>query len=396
MSAPDDMDIDVSGYDADESFLDLESDPDEPEMDLDAPPSPPADISGLESLSSVPFDASQSFDASHAEDTPTFNIFQALLNHIEVVYELARHLDADAFINLYSLSRRFHNLVNDKFVTSIERNALTNARESAGIFQFQCYRDLCLYDPQLAVNAALEGKRYQARDVPSFRWLRMVIYREWTVSSIMIAMAEAGHMLPANMSLVLKKIWFLMDMPDNARRIGTIHNEQLWSNDDLLMATMFFIKLDMRCTDPMDGGMRPVVRKLLMAQPSLSTTEAALHRTQLRDMYDFTQLYVEWRMRVMQNPTNDKSLFGMPVHEAGRLQYEGRVADPSRPLLLRPDQLVMKEGIRRDLRLDRWYLDMLLWGYIDEDTGEDVYPPSVRKAKWEREHRAKEQVEIEK
>jgi hypothetical protein len=353
---------------------------------------PPGSPDTMSSYSSP--ETSPSPERMEIDEQPSFNIFQALLRNPEAFYEFTRHLDPEEFVILYSICRPFFVLVNNNFTTCMERNAQTTAPESAAIFPFNCYRSLCQYDPLLTRNEAMEKRTtYQARDVPSFRWLRFIRFRENTVDSIMLHMAEAGHLLPSNASLTLKKIWFLMDFPDNARRIGTIHNEGLWTNDDLLLATMFFIKLDMRCTDPMDGGNRPVIRRLLMAQPTLSAVDMVLQRKQMRDMYDFFQMYVEWRVVAgfpqtdLTSPHFDWTVFGMPLTSAGSLQFEGRVGDPDSAKLLRPDELVMKEGIRRELRMNRWYLDLMLWGHVDEETGENIWPPSAQKRMAEKEQK---------
>lgn len=313
-------------------------------------------------------------------------IFRAILSQPEILYYFTSFLDVDEFVILYSLSKRFHELINEALTTCIERNARRHAPESLAVFPFRCYRSLCIFDPHLRHNNSVEQRtgQPQARDVPSFRWLRMIMFREETVESIMLQMAEAGHLLPCDASLTLKKIWFLMDIPDTARRVGTVHNDEIWSNEDLLLATMFFIKLDMRCTDPMDGGAKPVIRKLLMAQPTLSAVDMVLQRRQMRDMYDVVQLFVEWR-KLVPDFTGEDSVFGMPALSAGSLQFEGRVADPRRYKLLRPDEIVLKESVRRNMRLNQWYMDLMLWGNIDEDTGENIWPPSVRKMMAERE-----------
>jgi hypothetical protein len=43
----------------------------------------------------------------------------------------------------------------------------------------------------------------------------------------MTIMAEDGVPLPRRCELAVKRMWFLMDIPDNARRIVYIHSEKL-------------------------------------------------------------------------------------------------------------------------------------------------------------------------
>lgn len=45
----------------------------------------------------------------------------------------------------------------------------------------------------------------------------------------------------------------------------------------------------------------------------------------------------------------------------------------------------MREGVRRGLGLERYYMDMILHGYIDRNTWEDVWIPGQVKARKARE-----------
>lgn len=45
----------------------------------------------------------------------------------------------------------------------------------------------------------------------------------------------------------------------------------------------------------------------------------------------------------------------------------------------------MSEGVRRGLGLERYYMDMMLHGYIDKNTWEDVWTPAQVKARKARE-----------
>ena len=307
-----------------------------------------------------------------------------LLTRHELASELTRFLDVEEFVVLYSLSAPFHRLVNYRFSTCLERNAETNAPESAAVFPWRSYRPLCMYDPMrnvLEQPDATTGKA-RVRDVPSFRWLRMIYFREETVDAIILEMAEAGHRLPAGTSVMLKKLWFLMDYPDTARRIGIVHNSRVWSDRELLLATLFFVKLDMRFTDPLDGAAKLFLRKMMMAQKSLSVLAAVLQRRAMTTMYDFMRMFVEWRIRITDVGVAE-TVFGIPAEWGGRLMQEGWTHGPVSSNLMAPDELIMKEGIRRDLRLNRWYLDMLLWGNIDLETREDIWPPSMEQRRAE-------------
>ncbi|KAK5275535.1 GTP cyclohydrolase 1, partial [Cryomyces antarcticus] len=95
-------------------------------------------------------------------------------------------------------------------------------QDAEAIFPFKAYGPLCIVDPAHRPNAERPG---EVRKVPSFRWLRMVVFRERVVSDIIALLAQQGHRLPVSTArAALKKCWFLMDIPTNAGRIGLLHN----------------------------------------------------------------------------------------------------------------------------------------------------------------------------
>ena len=199
----------------------------------------------------------------------------------------------------------------------------------------------------------------------------MILFREKVVDEIIQCMAEEGHRLPKRTSLVLKKIWFTMDISDTTRRIGLFHNKSFWPNADLFIATLFSLKLDMRLTDPVDGNGEIGIRKMLLAHRSLSTMWRVLMREELLTQLDMVQMYIRWKYRPRQEHRHMR-LFGVPPREMGMLSCEGWGNSNKR--LLRPDELVMREAVRRDMSLHKNYLDMMLWGHIDRRTGLDWWP----------------------
>lgn len=75
--------------------------------------------------------------------------------------------------------------------------------------------------------------------------------------------------------------------------------------------------------------------------------------------------------------------FGVPLKEVGATSFEGfdngfpynHIAEPR--TLLQPDELVMRESIRRGLQFQRWYTDFIMWGYVDPRTGQEIQAPRV-------------------
>ncbi|KAI4131113.1 MAG: hypothetical protein LQ347_003111 [Umbilicaria vellea] len=304
---------------------------------------------------------------SHETNTNRFSVFQALLSYPELTFEVAKQLDVEDLISLYAISKEFHLMLDSRFTTMILSQSLGKAAESSRTFLFKCYRNLCTYDPGARPNLEIPG---QVRHVPSFRWLRMVLFREKVVHEIIACLAAEGHFLPKRASLVIKKIWFMMDIPDNLRRIGLIHNKTFWEDRDLFVATWFFIKLDMFLTDPVDGNGETRLRKMLFAQRSLSILWKVLKREQMATPYEMMQMFVRWRYHP-EPRHRGMSICGVPANKLGTGELEGWGTGTA--VLLRPDELVMREAIRRKMGLHQKYMDMMLWGYIDKKTGEDIW-----------------------
>lgn len=336
-------------------------------------------------------------------DLRKFSVFKALLKHPDLTFEMTKHLDVEDLISLYAISRDFHLLANTSFTTMILGQSVGKAAESSRTFIFRCYKNLCIVDPAARPNESVVARPRESgpltnaasvtgftsiadesiRGVPSFRWLRMVLYRESVVDGILGCLAAEGHRLPRRASLVLKKIWFTIDISDNARRIGLMHNKQFWGNKDLFIATMFFLKLDMRLTDPMTGNGETGLRKLLLAQRSLTTLLHTLQRRTLTSQLELLRLIIRHHYRPPRS-LNGQSVCGIPAAQIGKLQYEGwGVGKPS--LFIPVEQLVMREAVRRGLGLERYFMDMMLHGYIDKKTWEDVWTPKQVKARKARE-----------
>lgn len=305
-----------------------------------------------------------------------FSIFEALLNHAELIFEFSKHLDVDDLVSLYSISKDFHSLVNKRFTHMLRLQTTRKALESSRIFIFRCYQSLCQRDP---AKRPLERLPRMVRWVPTFRWLRMILFRERIVTDIIGCLADEGHFMPRRVSLTIKKIWFTIDIGDNLHRIGTIHNRRFWTDEDLYLATLFFIKLDLCFTHPVTGNGEVGVRKMLLGQRSLSTLFLVLKRQQLLNQSELMGMLVKWDFQLTaQQREEKKSLWGVPQYKAGVLSLEGWVRKGQK--LKQVDELVMREAIKRKLHLHDKYMDMVLYGYVNKSTFEDVWHPQESRA----------------
>jgi hypothetical protein len=309
-------------------------------------------------------------------DVNQFSVFVAILNYPELTLEIAKNLDIEDLISLYAISKGFHMLVNTRFTAMIKAQWYGKAYESGYTFIFRCYKSLCMRDPVRRIN---ETRPNEVRFVPSFRWLRMILFREAVVDDIMRSMAREGHRMPRRMTVIIKKIWFTMDIGDNSRRIGLLHNVRFWSSKDLYFATMFFLKLDMRLTNPATGNGELGLRKMLLRQRSLSTLSKVLNREEMRTQLDMLRMIV----RFSYEPENHKemSIMGVPPEEIGKLQYEGWGLKKTK--FIGVDELVMREAVRRKLNLQNHYVTMMIWGYINKQRWEDIRTPMPKPAESE-------------
>ena len=306
--------------------------------------------------------------SSHEFESRSFNIFSSLLKYPELTLEFSKQLDIEDLISLYAISKEFHFLVNVRFTTMILGQAKAKASESSKTFIFRCYKSLCIRDPTRRLN---ESKPDEFRFIPSFRWLRMILFREAVVDDILRSLAAEGHRLPKRARLTIKKIWFTIDISDNARRIGLMHNTTFWSNMDLFLATMFFIKLDMRLTHPTAGNGEVGLRKMLLGQRSLSMLAKVLRREEMKTQVDMLRMIVRFNYEPPRHRQMD--IMGVPSHEIGRLQYEGWGARKTK--FIKIDELVMREAVKRRLNFQKYYLDMMIYGYINKTTFQDIRTP---------------------
>lgn len=303
-----------------------------------------------------------------APPRPPFDIFGAILTHPDVTLYLATHLSFPALLTLYCSSRPFHRIANQRFTALILGNASVHTPSALRAFPFRCYRRLCRGDPARRPHEQHAGK---LRIVPSFRYLQMVLWRQHVVEEILALLQVQGLVMPARTVETLCKLWFMMDLPDNRRRIGLVRNTVIWDDGDLWRATEFFIKLDMRFTHPESGSGSGDLRKLMMAQRSLSTLWRVLKREECRTQLEVLRMAV--RTHYIPPSHRHLPILGVPPNRIGALQWEGYGARPGKRLL-QIHQLVMREGIRRELPLQTWYLDMALDGFVDKkEEGEHLW-----------------------
>ena len=204
----------------------------------------------------------------------------------------------------------------------------------------------------------------------------MVLYREAVVDDIMRSLILTGHRLPKRATLAIKKSWFTIDISDNNRRVGLMHNINFWTKKDLFLATMFFLKLDMRLTNPSTGNGELGLRKLLLGQRSLSTLMRVLKREEMRTQLDMLRMLL--RFKYEPEHLGGLSVLGVPPEEVGKFKYEGWGVGQRKFIGI--DALVMKEAVRRKLHLQNHYVDMMIYGCINKRSWRDIRTPTSKPA----------------
>nr|OQO23608.1 hypothetical protein B0A51_08065 [Rachicladosporium sp. CCFEE 5018] len=353
-----------------------------------------------------------------------FNLLDALCQHNNLMLLLTSYLNIPALIHLYAMHKPFHHTFNCHHTAYILAIMRTWAPNADRIFPWRTYQRLCVKDPRQRQKSRLLGKEgrvmYQhedLRDVPSLRWLQMVIYREGVCRDIVITLVQKGLRCPYSTSVSLKRTWFLLDLPLNAHRIALIRSPTYFPAPHLRLLTHFFLKLDMHLTDPI-GGTMPAnhpdqlrfpnrfarqaftgkqLRETLLAEKSLTPLWRVVRGWSpdpgqprvVMDRLDMLKLWVRFyynRPEGQNGAMKDQKIMGVPWWECGTAGLE-RVGQPyvmgegteekpwvlakpgevhRRPdPLLRPDQLVMREGVRREMGLHHLWVRMMTWGFHD-------------------------------
>lgn len=292
-----------------------------------------------------------------------FNIIEALTKNPEICLEVIGYLGPAALLQLYSVSKSFHVFVNGHFIDAIMNVASRCAPEAALLYPGRCYPRLCISPPRTGkVPPPLIRFALLPAKVPSIRWLFMITYREQVTEGILSTLAKVGYELPERCGLVIKKVWFLMDIPDNTRRMWTVQNKNIWPDIDLFLAVLFFVKLEMYL-EAVYGEKCNLVRRLLLARPSLSLLYNVICKTALTSDFDIFQEYLRWKYLPLPHEMN-MDIFEVPAAQIGRFQYEAYGKRGLRvPLFQTPDELILRECVARGLDVTLIHVDFFFSDY---------------------------------
>lgn len=311
-----------------------------------------------------------------------FNVYKAILRHPNLFFQFALRLPYPSIIDLYAIDKEFHYRLNLYSVSLIHDYARYHAPLAGYVFSWVLYPRLCISDPMLR---PMDEREWLARDVPGFRWVGMILWRQNTVRSILTTLSLEGHRVPASCEGALMKFWGLMELSTTKLRLSFLEDNEIWTDTDIINIQLFFVKLDMRFSDPILGNGVCQLGSLLLGQRSLSTLWKVLSG-KLKLDYDNTsdivvKTYLSEDLDVEAHPwLEDEGDTGVPEEQWGLLNLEGWHEDGIK--MEHAVNMVITEGVRRGLNVQQYYLDFVMYGWVDEKTGENFpIPRQLRRDK---------------
>jgi hypothetical protein len=328
---------------------------------VETPPPPSAPSQLPTSHGNLPA-AYRSFSGPRA----AFNIYKSLLRHPNLFFQFCIRLPYASMVSLYAIDKEFHYRLNKYSVGLIHEYALYHAPVASKIFAWILYPELCISDPMLR---PMDGRAWLARDVPGFRWVGMVLHRQRVVRGILTCLAVEGHRVPRLAFAVLCKFWGVMECKTTKLREVFLQDTAIWSDEEILILQLFLVKLDMRFSDPILGNGIGELGHMLLTQRGLGmlykvlTGEMKLDYDKVTDL--LVRTYLSEDLDLDTHPWLDDEIDnGVPEECWGLMSREGWHMDGKR--MESAVDMVITEGIRRGLDVQKYYLDFVLYGFVDE------------------------------
>ncbi|KAH7318497.1 hypothetical protein B0I35DRAFT_503022 [Stachybotrys elegans] len=314
------------------------------------------------------------------------NLIARICHYPELAVELGKHLQPEDILNLYSISKAFHYTIKAHLMSTVKAWVRYQAPEAARIFPYNLYEKHLVPDPRghswQQLNVQTPGSmsenpstKQTVRLVPGLKYVQMILIRNRCCWELIAIMARNGHRMPASMHKTLLRIWFIMELPVNAHRQAFMRDHSIWANEDVYNAQLFFIKLCMLFNDPIYGPGAPDLMQLFMGQRGLFPLWQLLMRKRYVSLSEIVQLKVRYDFQVPARVASVQTthVHGVPFSEVGR-DHRENWGKEGNIHLMRPDELIVFEAVRRKLDLHTHLMHMVLWGYIDWNTGENLVP----------------------
>lgn len=328
---------------------------------VEAPPTSSTHLQAPASHSNLPL-AYSSFSGPRA----AFNIYKSLLRHPNLFFQFCIRLPYASIVSLYAIDKEFHYRLNKYSLGLIHEYALYHAPVASTVFAWILHPQLCISDPMLR---PMDGRVWLARDVPGFRWVGMVLHRQRVVRGVLTRLAMEGHRVPRVAFAALCKFWGVMECKTTRLREAFLRDAAVWSDEEILVLQLVLVKLDMRFSDPVLGNGIAELSRMLLTQKGLDmlygvlTGELRLDYDKLTDI--LVRTYLSEDLDLDTHPWLDDELDnGVPEECWGLLSREGWHVDGER--MESAVDMVITEGIRRGLDVQKYYLDFVLYGFVDE------------------------------
>lgn len=338
------------------------------------------------------------------------DVLTLLCHSSELAVEIGKYLSPGDIVSLYSTSKAFHEAVDQYMSASVRAWIVHKAPEAGKTFDFRLYKRHLIADPagrtwgyQYDISAKnRDGKSHapfsvpghtvdaekagEVRAVPGLRYLQLVVGRDRYCREIRAILARNGHRTPSSMHSTLLKLWLCLDVPTSVQRAALLRNQDSWADTDLYNAQLLFVKLGMHFNDPIYGPNTYELLHLMMGQKGLYPLWQLLMRKHFTRLSEIIALKVRYDFQVATSPADPhvrgayhwsseyfgSSIHGVPYEEVGKMHLEGW--GQGRRHLQRPDELVPVEAVARGLELDTHLMAMMMWGYVDWNTGENLVP----------------------
>ncbi len=325
--------------------------------------------------------------AEASDQSSSFDLIGSICTSADLAVDVCKHLRPREIVIFYSISKDFHDVMNTFMQSCMMAIARHKTPVAARVFHPRLYRHICIRDPEgrpkdpayhdlSHLSDGVERppiRNMETRLVPGLKWLQMVYQRGKRVRDIIASMARRGHRLAKGSNFTLCKIWLMMDVATNVKRRSVITNRSFISDQDLYNAQLFFVKLLLLFNDPVYGPGSGKMLYVFMGQKGLTPLWQLLRRKGFTRPHEIMQAAVRYDIP----PTEDQietamPIIGVPIHEAGIGHKEGWGRGARH--LMRPDQFVVLEAVRRNLDLDSHLDFMTHFGHVDLMTGRNLAP----------------------
>ena len=304
------------------------------------------------------------------------DLISAMSNHIEIAVNLGVYLGPNDLISLYMAHPAFRKIIDSNLFSSIKTWIEAKAPEAGRIFPYKIYRNYLVEDPAgrtwaelwgMQDSKVLSAEMIKTRTIPGIKYAHLVIRRDQHVRQILALMARSGHRMPKTMHATVLRLWLLMDIPASGQRMAILRNEEFWTDEHLYNAMFFFVKLSMLFSDPVYGPTTPELLILMLGQKGLYPLWQLLFRKKWTRISEVANLAVRYNFVVPPDHWGEDyfngTIHGVPFNEVGRYHLEGWGKGTKH--LMRPDELIPLEAVRRGLELDQHLIHMVTWGFFD-------------------------------